>query len=144
ITVTGTGDTIAVDGVVTLREAITAANTNLPSGDAPAGDLGLDTINFNIPNGGVQTIAPASALPIIAEALTIDGYTQPGASANTLANGNNAVLLIEIDGTNAGSSVKGLSITGGNVTVRGLVINRFFGVGIQIGPNSPGGVVLEG
>ena len=30
ITVTGTGDTIAVDGLVTLREAITAANTNAP------------------------------------------------------------------------------------------------------------------
>jgi hypothetical protein len=54
ITVTGTGDTIAVDGVVTLREAITAANTNAPCGDAPAGDVGLDVINFNIPGGGVQ------------------------------------------------------------------------------------------
>jgi len=29
ITVTGTGDTIAVDGVVTLREAITSANNNV-------------------------------------------------------------------------------------------------------------------
>ena len=28
ITVTGTGDTIAVDGLVTLREAITSANNN--------------------------------------------------------------------------------------------------------------------
>jgi hypothetical protein len=37
ITVTGTGDTIAVDGFVTLREALTAANTNAASGDAPAG-----------------------------------------------------------------------------------------------------------
>ena len=40
ITVTGTGDTIANDGIVTLREAITAANTNAASGDAPAGDAG--------------------------------------------------------------------------------------------------------
>src|SRR5207237_3593514 len=31
ITVTGIGDAIAVDGVVTLREAITAANKNQPS-----------------------------------------------------------------------------------------------------------------
>jgi hypothetical protein len=28
ITVTGTGDTIAIDNVVTLREAITSANNN--------------------------------------------------------------------------------------------------------------------
>ena len=34
ITVGGIGDTIANDGVVTLREAITAANTNAASGDA--------------------------------------------------------------------------------------------------------------
>jgi hypothetical protein len=55
ITVTGVGDTIADDGVVTLREAITAANTNAPSGDAPAGTAGLDTIAFDIPGQGVHT-----------------------------------------------------------------------------------------
>ena len=37
VKVTGTGDTIAVDGLVTLREAICAANTNAVCGDAPAG-----------------------------------------------------------------------------------------------------------
>lgn len=45
--VTGTGDTIAADGVFTLREAITAANTNAPSGDTPAGSAGLDEIDLN-------------------------------------------------------------------------------------------------
>src|SRR5438445_167444 len=45
ITVTGTGDTVAVDGLVTLREAILAANTDQPVGDAPAGS-GTDTIRF--------------------------------------------------------------------------------------------------
>jgi hypothetical protein len=48
ITVTSTGDTIAVDGFVTLREALTAANTNAGSGDAPTGTPGLDEIRFNI------------------------------------------------------------------------------------------------
>src|SRR5262245_23013829 len=87
ITVTGTGDTIAVDGFVTLREAITAANTNAPSGDAAAGDLGLDAINFNIAGapGMVQTIQLLSALPTISEAVNINGYSQPGASPNTNA-----------------------------------------------------------
>jgi hypothetical protein len=46
LVVTGTGDNIAVDGFVTLREALTAANTNAPSGDALAGSVGLDTIKF--------------------------------------------------------------------------------------------------
>lgn len=36
----------AVDGQLTLREAITAADTNAPSGDAPAGQFSLDTITF--------------------------------------------------------------------------------------------------
>ena len=54
---------------------------------------------------GVQTIAPASALPTITDGVTIDGYSQPGASANTNApdQGTNAVILIEIDGTNTGT-----------------------------------------
>ena len=135
ITVTGTGDTIAVDGVVTLREAITAANTNAPCGDAPAGDSGIDIINFNISGGGVKTISPTSALPTITEPITINGYSQPGASANTLAVGNNAVLLIELDGTNAGASSWALQIDAGNSTIRGLVINRFSQYGIFVEAN---------
>src|SRR5947207_15233320 len=80
ITVTGTGDTVATDGIVTLREAITAANTNAASGDAAAGTPGLDTIDFNIPGAGVQTITPGTDLPTITDPVTIEGYTQPGSS----------------------------------------------------------------
>lgn len=135
ITVTSTGDTIAVDGVVTLREAITAANTNAASGDAPAGDPGQDVIKFNIPGSGVQTISPSSALPDITESITIDGYTQPGASANTLAVGSDAVLLIELNGTNVVGFFPALTVTAGNSTIKGLVINHFgaFGIYLQIG-----------
>ena len=67
ITVTGTGDTIANDGVVTLREAITAANTNADPRANLAGRSGLDTIAFNIPGAGVQTIHLTSALPTITD-----------------------------------------------------------------------------
>ncbi|MDQ3546245.1 MAG: CSLREA domain-containing protein [Verrucomicrobiota bacterium] len=72
----------------TLREAIDAANAN----------PGADIINFSIFGAGVKTITPTSALPTITEAVTIDGYTQPGAAENTLATGNNAVLLVELNG----------------------------------------------
>ncbi len=82
ITVNSTSDAAANDGACTLREAIIAANTNAASGAAAgecaAGAAGLDTIEFNIPGPGVQTIAPASALPAITEAVFINGYTQPG------------------------------------------------------------------
>ncbi len=114
ITVTGTGDTIAVDGLVTLREAITAANTNMASGDAEAGDAGLDTIAFQI-GTGLQTIQPQSQLPIITDPVIIDGTTQPGFSG---------APLIELDGSQAGE-VGGIEISAGNSTVRGLILNRW-------------------
>jgi len=133
ITVTGTGDTIAADGFVTLREAITAANTNAASGDAAAGDAGLDTIQFNIAGapGTVHTIQPMSALPTITESIFIDGYSQLGASPNTLVNGDNAFLAIELDGSLVNFQA-GLVLSGSNSTVQGLVINRFGNEGILV------------
>src|SRR5262249_23620161 len=66
-----------------------------------------------------------SALPTITEAVTIDGYSQSGASANTLTTGDNAVLLVELNGTSAGSSSSGLTISASGSMIKGLVINRF-------------------
>ncbi|HEV7377360.1 MAG TPA: Calx-beta domain-containing protein [Pyrinomonadaceae bacterium] len=139
ITVTSASDgPPTVDGVVTLREAMMAANTNAPSGDAPAGDAGLDVINFNIPVSGVQTINLTSALPTITEPIKIDGYTQPGAKANTLAVGSDAVLLIELNGANAGANASGLTLNADNSTIKGLVVNRFalFGIYLQTNGNN--------
>src|SRR3989442_14054022 len=105
-----------------LREAI--INTN---------NSGGGTINFNIPASDpncnatthVCTITTViRSLPDITAPVTIDGYTQPGASPNTLAQGEDAVLLIELNG-NGVSSLSGLNITAGGCTVRGLVINGF-------------------
>src|SRR5437763_17209557 len=98
-----------------LRKAILDADAN----------AGKDTIDFNIPGAFLHTISPPSSLPDISDAVVIDGYTQPGASENTLANGDNAVLLIELDGTNAGATADGLHIITSNCVIRGLVINRF-------------------
>jgi CSLREA domain-containing protein len=105
-----------------LREAINAANAA----------AGADTIGFAILGVGVQTIAPTSALPTITDPVTIDGYTQPGASENTLATGSDAVLLIQLDGSGSGSGTNGLTITGGGSTVRGLVINGFSKHGLEL------------
>ena len=121
LVVTNTNDT----GAGSLRQAILDANAN--------GSAVVDTITFNIPGGGLKTIAPASALPTITTPTLIDGYTQPGASANTLDVGDNAVLLIELNGTNAGASANGLSINASGSTIRGLVINRFKNSGFESG-----------
>ncbi|MBK8465170.1 MAG: hypothetical protein IPL32_05005 [Chloracidobacterium sp.] len=124
--VTNTNDS----GTGSLRNAIICANA--------AG--GVDTISFNIPGAGPHTITPATVLPTITDPVIIDGYTQPGASVNTLAAGNNAILLIELNGTNISSST-GLFITCGGSTVQGLVINRF---GTQIQLDSVGGNTITG
>src|SRR5207237_4959023 len=85
---------------------------------------GPDRIEFDIPGSGVHTIRPDSKLPDVQDPVLIDGYTQPGASPNSLAVGNNAVLLIEINGADAGET-SGLFILSPDTTVRGLVVNGF-------------------
>ena len=111
-------------GPGSLREAITAANAN----------SGLDSIEFNIPGTGVHTITPMTQLPSITSPVVLDGETQPGAKANTLANGDNAVLLIEISGaivTNNGNAF--VLVTGASgSTIRGLVIDNAWSTAVLI------------
>jgi len=126
--VTNTNDS----GPGSLRQAILDAN----------GNAGLDTIAFNIPGTGVQTITVTSALPTITDSVTIDGYTQPGAAPNTQVNGNDAVILIELRRGNFMFSSAGLLIQAGNSIVRGLIINTFSDSGIRLSLN--GGNVITG
>jgi CSLREA domain-containing protein len=118
----------------TLRAAIQEANATTAA----------DTIDFNIGGSGVKTISPSSSLPSITEPVTIDGYSEPGASENTLAVGDNADLRIRLDGLNTSSISFGLRITAGNCVVRGLSITRFPGGGIDIAGASSDNNTIEG
>jgi Bacterial Ig domain/Periplasmic copper-binding protein (NosD) len=110
--VTNTNDS----GPGSLRQAMFYAGlSNTP----PA-----DTIDFDIPGTGPFEISPLSALPTLTHATIIDGYSQPGASANTLTQGDNAVILIQIDGSQSGFS-DGLTLAAGGSTVRGLSVTDF-------------------
>ncbi|OVE82183.1 hypothetical protein BVY03_01440, partial [bacterium K02(2017)] len=111
-----------------LREAITTANT-------AGGDV---TITFAV-DGGCSptcTFAPTSALPqITANSIVIDGYSQTGASENTIEypNALNGTLNIVVDGVSAGGGVEGIDINGADsVTIKGLVIQRFNGYGVLV------------
>lgn len=119
-TVTNTNNS----GAGSLRQAIIDAN----------GHSGPDNIAFNIPGSGLRTITPATELPVITSPVVIDGYTQSGSSMNTLASGDNAVLLIEISGAVVGNNgnalVLGLTATGS--TVRGLVINHGWSAAVLV------------
>jgi hypothetical protein len=105
-------------GPGSLYQAITDANA-LP---------GSDRIVFNIPGAGVQKIdVSQNLLPAVTDTLTIDGYTQPGSSRNTLAVGSNAVVLIRIDNT-AGRFVNGAAgivLQAPDCVVRGLMVTAF-------------------
>ena len=87
-------------------------------------------------------------MPQITHAVDIDGYTQAGSSVNTSATGDNAVIEIELNGTNAGtgSAASGVTLIGSGAagsTIKGLVINRFGGnaVNLQVGAD---GVAVVG
>jgi IPT/TIG domain/S-layer homology domain len=112
---TYTVTTTADSGAGSLRQAILDAN----------GNAGADTIAFDIPGSGIQTIALAAGLPAVTGSVTIDGYSQPGSSANTNppGQGTNAVILIELNGQNT-PNLSGLTIGATGVQVRGLAINR--------------------
>ncbi len=121
-TVANTNDS----GPGSLRQAILDANAT----------SGADTIVFNIPGPGVHTISPLSALPPLTDdaGVTIDGYTQPGASPNALAVGDNAVLLVELNGALAGTMSTGLILQSSMNSVRGIVLNGFDrGLAVRLG-----------
>ena len=128
-TVTNTND----NGPGSLRQAIIDAN-------GASGSCELQTIAFAIPGNGVHTIRPTSALPTIQQQDLIDGYSQSGSAQNSLAEGDNAVILIELDGSNAGTSngftigslATGVACGGNGTTIRGLAINRFALAGIEV------------
>jgi uncharacterized delta-60 repeat protein len=116
------------DGHISLREAITAANAS----------SGIDYIYFDITAalvGGVHTITltydgpdagtTPDALPIITSPVFISGWTEPDYAGSP---------IIELNGNNVGTLVKGLELGAGSdgSTVRGLIINRFTGTGLEI------------
>ena len=98
-------------GPGSLRRAINDANFY----------AGADAIHFNIPGSGAHSIHALSDLPEITDPVTIDGTTQAGYAGTP---------LIEIHGTVGESGRRGLVISGGNSTVRGLTINRFSSHGV--------------
>lgn len=130
-TVTNTNDS----GPGSLRQAILDANSQ----------PGLDTISFNIPGGGVKTIAPLTVLPALSDDSVLDGYTQPGAAVNTLALGSNATLLIELSGQNVPNAVgqeNGILISSGSTYVSGLIINRWNSYGVFIQSDGGGSAIV--
>jgi CSLREA domain-containing protein len=118
ITVTSTADPTGTAGTCTLRDAITAANTNTATNNCAAGDTTAanpDTIDFSLPGTPPDTIQLASALPELDDVLTIDG---PGSGLLTVRGqgvNNYRVFHIQDGGTTPFPDVtlNGMTITNG-------------------------------
>ena len=120
-TVTTLADLVASDGQVSLREAITAANTNLPSADAPAGSSGYDVIRFapSLTAGGLTTITLVGPELVLSDEVEIIG---PGRDRLAVS-GNNTSRVFRVTSltsvTMAGLTIRdGLSpalFSGGSV-----------------------------
>src|SRR5262245_5781884 len=111
--VTGPGDAVAADGVVTLREALQAANTNTTVNEAVHdGSGGTDSITFDTAGAFAtpQTIALGSTELIITDSVTITG---PGASSLAVS-GNHQSRVFNIRG-GATVAIDGLTIAQGQV-----------------------------
>lgn len=112
-TVTNTGNS----GAGTLRQAISDAN----------GNVGADIIAFNIPGAGVHTIIPTAVLPVITEAVLIDGSTQ-----NTFTGASMNLRLIVINGSSLGTAPIIWLQNADNSTLNYLVISNGSDVGVQV------------
>lgn len=109
--VTNTLDT----GPGSFRQALIDANNNSNPAD-------MDTITFAIGGSGVHKITPASPYPEITEKVTIDGYSQPGATPNTAHSPQpmNGTLLIEFDGVDTTLNNLAFNVTADDTVVRGI------------------------
>ena len=154
-TVTNTSDS----GAGSLRQAIDDAKVA----------AGASSIVFNIPTTdpnynpftGVFTIFALAEFPgatcsgtppdgiggsigldAVSSITTLDGYTQPGASPNTLTNSDNAFIPIRIDGSHDSTlGGNGLTISAYAFTVRGFHLTNWHN---PCEPNSASGIDFEG
>ena len=159
---TATDENNPTDGTMSLREAILISDGVIalsalspteralvivsPSPTLPPGTPAIpNTIDFNIPGSGIQTIEvdPGQngglGLPAITAPLIINGYSQPGSAVS--APDKTEVILndarVRIDGSLLGAPLSGagydgLAIQTSNCEINGLIITGFSGSGISI------------
>ncbi|MBC6942333.1 MAG: hypothetical protein DWB45_06385 [Xanthomonadales bacterium] len=120
ITVTTAADTGDCSGpgdtTCSLRGALAAA----------AAASNAQRIVFAIPGTSCpRIISVDSALPSVIDDLTIDGYSQPGAQANTLDVGSDARLCVLLHDNYAGGRGLFVDGAGSRLDVRGLAFENF-------------------
>ena len=119
-------------GVINNRNSTVVSNTNATGSGSLFGAIqssnvtpGPHQITFAIPATGPVTIPIVAPLPALTNPATIDldATTQPGSAP---------LPRVVIDGSKAGAGASGLTVLGGNTTIRGLGIGAFSGPGIVL------------
>ena len=123
ITVTGAGDRVADDGVVTLREAILAANSDQsPSPDTPSGSgpdvITFDPALFRIP----RVIELGSPLPDLNTDVRIRGPTSGGVTIRRVEGGADFRIFTIASGVRA--TIENLNIANGLAAEGGGILNH--------------------
>ena len=99
---------------------------------------------------GSSTSNAGVGLPAIQSLLTINGYSQPGASPNTLDVGDNASIEVVLDGTQVSypgagdNDLDGLTLASTGGVIEGLSIVNFAHDGIVLGGASATSNLVEG
>ena len=106
-------DIVADDGFTSFREALIAAESDMPSGDAEPGDPGNDTIRF-----AVDTVTLTSDLIALTDDLTIEGggveIAHAGFTGLRLSAGTFAFADVRFTGAAiVGGNGAALAVTGG-------------------------------
>lgn len=115
ITVTSLEDNLTIDGEVSLREAIKAANTDTSVDGSIAGD-GADNITFAPNVRGAILLRPDSPLRLTSE-LTVDG---PAAEALAIIIGTSPIEIA----TTRPTTLRGISIRAGEADFGSIHVNR--------------------
>jgi CSLREA domain-containing protein len=117
-------DADGADGECTLREAITAANTDTTSGTATgecAPGSGNDVIHFALPGTAPWTVDLTGALPDLASNIEIAG---PGADQFTVRrNTGGDYGIFGVTGFTIEVSISGITISNGNAGFGGGISN---------------------
>ena len=93
--VTTTADVVdADDGLLSLREAVTAANSNEAFSDAPAGDVDGDRIVFAELDDSQYTLTEGQLE--ITDDLTVRGFGGGGGNGNLVIHGDNATRIFNV------------------------------------------------
>ncbi len=145
INVTTTADTNSsspVDLQCSLREAVIAANSNLPVGACPAGGHGLDTIvlpagTYGFSIGGQGEDASETGDLDVRESLEIVG----AGATSTIIDAHALDRIIEVPVSHVALTLRGITLRGGSVSAGQLVTTSAISVEGQFftSPLPPGG-----